>query len=876
MGLTPMMKQYKSIKEQYPDSILFFRLGDFYEMFFEDALIASKVLDITLTSRDSHQKVPMCGVPYHSVDSYIAKMISNGYKVALCDQVEDAKAAKGIVKRQVTRVITPGTVMEGQLLEEKKNNYIASILLGKQELGLAFADVSTGEFMVTELKDSSINATLIDELGRLQPSEILLPESMQQDDRLIKSIKLSCSAALNFCNENYYHEDEAVDYLNRQFSPQVTDQLDLPGNSLCLRAAGALVRFLLETQKRNLSHIRKINKYSTAQYMALDGPARRNLELTRTLIEGDKKGSLLWVLDHTVTAMGGRKLKKWIEQPLLDVDQINARLDAVEELTKSIFLREDLRQSLKQVYDLERLTAKVSYGTANARDLLALKNSLAVLPEIKKLLSDSGSSLLLETAGKIDVLADLSDLLERALADDPPVSLRDGGLIKSGYDDEVDKLRDASANGRNWLARLEVKERERTGIKSLKIRFNKVFGYYIEVTKSNLDAVPEDYQRRQTLANAERFITPELKKYEEMILGAQDKLVELEYRLFVQLRESVAAEIPRIQQSADAVASIDVLVSLAEAAVKYNYVRPVVNHSGRIDISEGRHPVVERALEEGEFVPNNTHLDNEGKYIALITGPNMGGKSTYQRQVALITIMAQMGSFVPAGGAEIGIVDRIFARVGASDDLASGRSTFMVEMNECNNALRLATKKSLVIIDELGRGTSNLEGMAIAQAVIEYLHHQVGCRTLFSTHYHELAEMEGSLSGLKNYAAAVEEKGDNVIFLHRIVPGKASKSYGVHCARLAGLPGTVIDRANGLVEDLERYCRAAEEVITGEKQAAAAKEEDTQLELFTCSREIAAMIDELLNLELLDTTPLEALTVLFELQKKARKLKSII
>ncbi|MTI79482.1 MAG: DNA mismatch repair protein MutS [Firmicutes bacterium] len=873
MGLTPMMKQYQDIKEQYPDSILFFRLGDFYEMFFDDALKAARVLDITLTSRDSEQKVPMCGVPYHSVDSYLAKMITNGYKVAICDQVEDPKATKGIVKREVTRVITPGTVMEEQLLEDKKNNYIVSLLIQENTWGLAFTDISTGEFMVTEYQNDDNYISLIDELGRLQPSELLLPVSLEQNQLLLKEIKAHISVAISYCADEHFQEEQAKSYIKEQFSDVAIDEFRTQLDTKCILAAGALIKFLLDTQKRSLNHIQGIRHYSTGQYMALDATARRNLELTKTLMDGSKKGSLLWVLDQTTTAMGGRMLKKLIEQPLLNVTMINNRLTAVDELSKSIIMREELRQLLKQIYDLERLTAKVSYGTANGRDLLSLKNSLVLLPEIRVQFNDVSSQLLKETANRIDPLSDLVGILEQALTDDPPISLKDGGLIKNGYDSEVDKLREASTNGRTWLAQLESKERERTGIKSLKIRFNKVFGYYIEVTKSKLDSVPEDYQRRQTLANAERYITPELKKYEEMILGAQDKLQELEYQIFVELRDAVAAEIPRIQKSADAVANLDVLLSLAEVAVKRNYIKPDVNKSGVMNIKGGRHPVIETTLDEGDFVPNETYLDIEREYIALITGPNMGGKSTYQRQVALITIMAQMGSFVPAESVELGIIDRIFARVGASDDLTSGRSTFMVEMNECNNALRLATEKSLVIIDELGRGTSNLEGMAIAQSVIEYLHNNVGCRTLFSTHYHELAEMEDALPGLKNYAAAVEEKGDNVVFLHRIIGGKASKSYGVHCARLAGLPTNVVDRADNLVLDLETYCRAAEEVITGKKQTATVKDEVKQLELFSADPRISELLQELKNVDLLNTTPLEAISVLFELQKKAKMIQ---
>lgn len=872
MARTPMMRQYLKIKEQYPDCILFFRLGDFYEMFFDDALTASKVLEITLTGRDGggEERVPMCGVPYHSVDTYIAKMVANGYKVAICDQVEDPKATKGIVKRQVTRVITPGTIMEGQMLEDKKNNYIVSAIISKYQVGLAIADVSTGEFMVSEIQGRSAFDETLNELTRLQPAEVLLPAALKDNHDLIKGIKNHCQAVINY----YQHtvDDQAVlKSVEQQFSKESIEQTGLHADSSALQAAGLLVRFLLETQKRNLNHIKEIKYYSTAQYLVLDTAARRNLELSRTLLSNDKKGSLLWVLDYTATAMGGRMLKNWIEQPLVDVERINARLDAVAELAENIFLREDIRALLKEVYDLERLSARIAYGTANARDLLAVKNSLAALPAIKKHLKTTSSILLKNISDKIDDLADLTELLENSISDDPPLALKDGGLIKNGYNDEVDKLREAATNGKNWLAQLETKERERTGIKSLKIRFNKVFGYYIEVTKSNLTAVPKDYQRRQTLVNAERFITPELKEYEDIILGAQDKLVELEYRIFTEIREAAAAQISRIQRSAAAVAQVDVLVSLAEAAVRNNYVRPTVNNSGKLNIYEGRHPVVELTLEDNEFVSNSTELDTDSYYLALITGPNMGGKSTYQRQVALITIMAQMGSFVPAAEAEIGVVDRIFARVGASDDLTSGRSTFMVEMQECNHALRQATKKSLVIIDELGRGTSNQEGMAIAQAVIEYLHDTIGCRTLFSTHYHELAELENNLKFLKNFTVAVEEKGDDVVFLHRTVVGKASKSYGVHCARLAGLPASVIDRANQLVVDLEIYRKAAEEVVSGGETNSVEKDA-VQMQLFSISPEAGELLEEVANYDLLNTTPLDALNMLFALQTKVRNL----
>ena len=870
--LTPMMQQYKDIKNQYPDSVLFFRLGDFYEMFFEDAQLASRVLEITLTSRDGGgQRVPMCGVPHHSVDAYIAKMITNGYKVAVCDQVEDARASKGIVKREVTRIITPGTIIEGQMLDDKNNNYICSIYVEKYIWGLAFADISTGEFKVTEINDDNAMGILLNELGRINPSELLLPTDIDDSEIILKEINRICSPVISYYPDVVNNRSVLIDCIYSQFPSENIEDTAVNINSPCFTAAGVLVKFLQDTQKRGLNHIRELKHYLINKYLTLDASARRNLELLKTIIDGGKKGSLLWVLDHTQTSMGGRLLKKWVEQPLINIERINARLDAVEELSADIFLREDLRQALKQIYDLERITTKVVYGTANARDLLALKGSLNILPHIKEILMGAKSILLNQTIEKLDTLAGLVDLLDRGLAEDPPVSIRDGNIIKLGYDQEVDKLREASTNGRNWLTQLELAERQSTGIKSLKIGFNKVFGYYIEVTKSNLSAVPEYYQRRQTLANAERYITPELKKYEEMILGAQDKLIELEYNLFIQMRDEVLKHVSRIQNSAKSVAKIDVILSLAESAVKNRYIRPVLNDDNIINIIDGRHPVVEISLGSGSFVPNDTFLDCQSHYISLITGPNMGGKSTYQRQVATIVLMAQMGSFVPASYAEIGIVDCIFARVGASDDLASGHSTFMMEMFECNNALRLATQKSLVIIDELGRGTSNLEGMAIAQSVIEYLHNHVGCRTLFSTHYHELAEMDAYLPGIKNYAAAVEEKGNNVAFLHRIIPGKASKSYGVHCAKLAGLPGSVIERANKLVIELEVYRQAAEEVISGKQQIAITNQVKLMEDKIIDSK-IEALIEEITNIDLLNTTPLEAINTLYKLRDKVEKI----
>lgn len=889
MKLTPMMQQYKSIKEKYPDAILFFRLGDFYEMFFEDALLTSKVLNITLTKRDSKNAIPMCGVPHHSADTYIEKMIALGYKVAICEQVEDPKATKGIVKREVVRVITPGTLIEGKLLGDKKNNYIASLFFENNCCGISFADVSTGEFYVFEIYNNKLLSLfddkdfinqLCDELSKIQPAEILIDKEYR-DVKFFKNgeFKKCCNAVLSFYEKDV---DDFINYLNQQFSSEGINALGLPRNSAALKAAGSLVKFLKDTQMRSLNHIQEIKLYDVKRFMLIDAVARRNLELTSTILRKDKEGSLLGVLDFCSTAMGGRMMKKWIEQPLVDMTHINFRLDAVQELCENMFLRNDLNKLLSGIYDLERLTAKVAYGTANARDLLSLKKSLEVLPDIKSLLSSAESFLLKQIAVQICDLSDLTSLLMRALKDDPPVGIKEGNLIKEGYDKEVDKLRDIAVNGRSWIAKLEVKERERTGIKSLKIKFNKVFGYYIEITKSNLAMVPNDYQRKQTLVNAERFITTELKKYEDMILKAHDKLVELEHQIFVGIRDEVASKISQIKKSAAAVAEADVLTAFAEAAVKYNYVRPLIDEKKRTVISEGRHPVIELFMEEGEFVPNDIALDCDDCFIALITGPNMGGKSTYQRQVAVITVMAQAGSFVPAASADIGIVDRIYARVGASDDLTAGRSTFMVEMHECNNALYGATSRSLVIIDELGRGTSNLEGMAIAQSVIEYLHDVVKCRTLFSTHYHELANLEEDLKGLMNYAAAVEEKGDDVIFLHKIVRGKASKSYGIHCAKLAGLPKMVIDRAYELanifafarenkavdkkvseIEQLNENIKAVQPKLFG----------DANYHKHDNLNHFYEIIDEIYNSDLLNMTPLESLNKLFDIQKKIRELK---
>lgn len=871
MALTPMMVQYLEIKKQNPDSILFFRLGDFYEMFLEDAKLASKELEITLTGRDAgeSERIPMCGVPFHAADSYIARLIEKGYKVAICEQVEDAKASKGLVRREVTRVITPGALIDPSMLGDKENNYLLAICLGRNGYGLAIADLSTGLFKITSVEEPWSVESVIEEIERLTPREIIIPVSLLGNEKLKVSIT-SLKATITTLEDGKFLLTEAKKALCNHFGDSKVQA------SGCLKvdhlagAAGALIQYLSDTQRRKLHHISDISSYTTGSFLVLDSIARRNLEITKCLRDGSKQGTLLWVLDATKTAMGGRMLRTWLEQPLVDIDEINRRLDAVEELNKSIMLRDELSNALKKIYDLERLAARAVYGSANGRDLYALLGSLEKLPKIRELLENCCSLLLKETYQRFDLLEDLQGLLKASLNENPPVSLRDGGLIKEGYATEVDKLRAASRDGKGWLAGLEAREKEQTGIKSLKVGFNKVFGYYLEVTRSNLASVPDYYQRRQTLANAERYITPELKEYESTILGAEDRLVELEYSLFVKIRNQVADQVVRIQNTANLVATIDVLMSLAQIAHRQGYNRPQITGSSEVKITDGRHPVVELTLGPGSFVPNDCHLDNSQNLFCLITGPNMGGKSTYQRQVALIVLMAQIGSFVPANTAEIGVVDRIFARVGASDDLSTGHSTFMVEMFETKQIIDKATSKSLVIIDELGRGTSNLEGMAIAQSVIEFLHNSVGCRTLFSTHYHELAELEGLLPGLKNYATAVKEQGDNVTFLRKVIRAQASKSYGIHCARLAGLPVEIILRANQLVEQLEFRQRAAKEVISGgTKQVTVTNQ---QLSLFSDNR-WDSLRSEITTLDIGNMTPVDCLNYLHRLQGKLNKMK---
>lgn len=874
-AVTPMMKQYMAIKEENPGSILFFRLGDFYEMFLDDAETASRVLEITLTARDGGNgtKIPMCGVPHHAADTYIAKLIEKGYRVAICEQVEDPRLAKGIVKREVTRIITPGTVIEGSMLDESNYNYLISIVKDDLGYGIGVTEVTTGYFAVTEITGSRALAKLTDEIARLKPVECILPEELAENKELSArlaghNMSVSYYATTAFIYKNAYEA------LIQHFGTSSMEGFGCENIKLGIRAAGGVLAYLKDTQKNALTHINRLLPYTTENFMLLDNATRRNLELTQTLRDHQKKGTLLWVLDSTVTAMGARQLKLWVEQPLLDLDEIKDRLDSVEELFNNVFLRNDLKSLLNRVYDLERLAGRIAYGNANARDMIALKNSLEILPGLRQLLKDAHSPGLNIIYVSLDPMEDIVALIDQAVAEEPPLSVRDGGIIKTGYNAEVDRLRTASREGKNWIAALEAKEKERTGIKSLKVGFNKVFGYYIEITNANLGITPDDYTRKQTLANAERFVTPELKEYENLILGAEDRVIQLEYELFCELRYRINIEVPRIQRCAGMLAKLDVLQSLAEAAIRNNYTKPAVNAGDVLEIKEGRHPVVEKVLAQETFVPNDTYLDGAGYRLDIITGPNMAGKSTYMRQVALICLMAQIGSFVPAEQAVIGMVDRIFTRVGASDDLATGQSTFMVEMNEVANILNNATAQSLVILDEIGRGTSTFDGLSIAWAVAEYIldNTKIGAKTLFATHYHELTELADIFPGVQNHSIAVKEKGEDIIFLRKIIPGGADRSYGIQVARLAGLPNEVLTRAKEILVTLE----TTEDVAKGQREVAAAKrkqasQDQAQLSFFASQDLLHPVEEEIAALDLLNLTPLEALNMLYRLQKKLKE-----
>ena len=876
--LTPMMKQYMQTKEEYKDCILFYRLGDFYEMFFDDALTASKELEITLTGKNCglEERAPMCGIPYHAVDSYLNRLVSKGYKVAICEQVEDPKTAKGIVKREVIRVVTPGTNLDTQGLDETKNNYIMCIVYMADRYGLSVADVTTGEYLVTELDSQT---KLMDELYKFMPSEIVCNEAFYMSGLDLDDLKNRLHMAIYSLEAWYFDDALCRETLQEHFKVASLEGIGLSDYECGMIASGALLKYLEETQKNSLSHMSRLTRYATGNYMVLDSATRRNLELVETLREKQKRGSLLWVLDKTKTAMGARTLRKYVEQPLIDKESIVKRLDAVAELKDNAICREEIREYLNPVYDLERLVGKITYQSANPRDLIAFQSSLSMLPSVKCILKDMESDLLKEIYEELDPLEELCDLVGRAIQEEPPLAMKEGGIIKDGYNEEVDRLRKAKSEGKNWLADLETKEREKTGIKNLRIRYNKVFGYYLEVTNSFKDLVPDYYTRKQTLANAERYIIPELKELEDTILGAEDKLCALEYELYCEVRNTIAAELTRIQRTAKAVAKLDVIASLALVAERNNYVRPKINEKGVIDIRDGRHPVVEKMIPNDMFIANDTYLDDKKQRISIITGPNMAGKSTYMRQAALIVLMAQLGSFVPASSANIGLVDRIFTRVGASDDLASGQSTFMVEMNEVANILRNATSKSLLILDEIGRGTSTFDGLSIAWAVVEYISNSklLGAKTLFATHYHELTELEGKISNVNNYCIAVKEKGDDIVFLRKIVKGGADKSYGIQVAKLAGVPDPVINRAKEIVEELvtaDITGKVKDIAVQGsETKKKTQKKLDevdlTQFSLFDTVKD-DDVLNELKELDISHMTPMDAMNKLYQLQNKPR------
>ncbi|MCI9486330.1 MAG: DNA mismatch repair protein MutS [Lachnospiraceae bacterium] len=872
-----MMQQYMETKKQYPGCILFYRLGDFYEMFFEDAKTVSRELELTLTGKECglSERAPMCGVPYHALDTYLSRLVQKGYKVAIAEQMEDPRQAKGLVRREVIRVVTPGTLLDSQALDESKNNYLMCIVYMAKSFGVAVTDITTGEFLVTEL--SSIRA-LLDEIYKYTPSEIICNEAFYMSGVDLEALKGRVNFLATALDSRYFDEELCANTLKEHFHVDRLEGLGLADYKIGLAASGAALLYLLETQKNSLSHITKLTPYRSGKYMLIDTSTRRNLELVETLREKQKRGSLLWVLDKTRTAMGARLLRSFIEQPLLDQEEIGRRQDAVEELNGAYITREELIEYLNPIYDLERLIGRISYQTANARDLIAFKNSLKMLPHIRLLLKELHAPLLGELFEELDPLEDLTDLIERSIVDDPPLTLRDGGLIKEGFHEEADKLKKAKTEGKTWLAELEAKEREQTGIKNLRIKYNKVFGYYLEVTNSFLSMVPDHYVRKQTLTGSERFTTEELKKLEEIILGAEDKLFLLEYDLFCRVRNDIAGQVERIQRTAHCVAWVDVLTSLSVAATKYNYVRPSINGKGVIDIRGGRHPVVERMMRDNLFIANDTYLDNGDHRLSVITGPNMAGKSTYMRQTALICLMAQMGSFVPAGSANIGICDRIFTRVGASDDLASGQSTFMVEMTEVANILRNATRNSLLILDEIGRGTSTFDGLSIAWAVIEYISNTkiLGAKTLFATHYHELTELEGSLKGVNNYCIAVKEMGDDIVFLRKIVKGGADKSYGIQVARLAGVPEPVLVRAKELAAELSDADISARsrEIAGAEKppKSHVPKLDEVdlkQMSLFDTMKD-DEVLKELENMELSAMTPIDALNTLYRMQNSLK------
>ena len=857
--LTPMQRQYQQIKEQNQDCILFFRLGDFYEMFNEDAKLAARELDLTLTSRDrskpKEEQTPMCGVPYHSVDSYIARLVQKGYKVAICEQMEDPALAKGLVERDITRIVTPGTVTESCMLDENKNNYMGCVYGEGGKFGLAFCDVSTGAFFATVCADAQSVAS---ELGRFSPSEVLRYGSNVDCEAIEDAIFRRLNCCVDEGKAELFSLEKSEELLEQHFSQNLA-QLGIAGMPAAIIASGALLRTLLTLQKNDLAHIRQLQYYTTGKFMELDLDARRNLELTETMRSKEKKGTLLWVLDKTHTAMGGRLLRSWLEKPLLDPVEITRRHAAVEDLVDNVILRGELEEALRDVTDLERVMTRIVTGTVNCRDLLGLARGFRALPEVKRLLQNCGAPMLQKLEQAIDPMTDCADLIENTIVDDPPLTVREGGIIRKGADAEADRLRDIMEGGSGTIAAIEASEREKTGIRTLKVGFNRVFGYYIEVSKSFMDQVPDTYIRKQTLANCERYITQELKELENQVLTAKDRLTALEYQIFTKLREHLAQQAARVRLTAQAVAAADVLCSLAAVAVQRGYCRPEITLGREIAITDGRHPVVEAVLKDTLFVPNDTNLGSEDNQVAIITGPNMAGKSTYMRQVALIVLMAQMGSFVPARSAKIGLVDRVFTRIGASDDLASGQSTFMVEMAEVATILKYATSRSLLILDEIGRGTSTYDGMAIARAVLEYAANprRLGAKTLFATHYHELSTMEEKLPNVKNYNIAVKKRGEQMIFLRKIVPGAADDSYGIEVAKLAGIPNAVIARAREILAELEA------EGATPAPAAPKAPDDQVSMLDLTGQQVISAL--SAITVETL--TPIEAMNELYKLKK---------
>ena len=896
--LTPMMQKYVETKEEYKDCILFYRLGDFYEMFFEDAKICSQELELTLTGKSCglEERAPMCGVPFHAVDGYLNKLVSKGYKVAICEQVEDPKLAKGLVKRAVTRVVTPGTNLDTKALDESRNNYLMCVVYTTNAYGVSYVDVTTGDYYLAEFESEN---QLLDEIGKVVPSEIICNDPFLVSGIDFADLQARLGMVVSAIDAWYFDEDKCYDTLKHHFKVGSLNGLGLDGYSIGIIAAGAALEYLEETQKISLDHITKITPYVSDRYMLLDRATRRNLELCETMREKAKRGSLFWVLDKTKTAMGARMLRNAIEQPLLSKEEIDQRLDTIEALNQNAINREEIREYLGPIYDLERLISKISYRSANPRDLIAFRQSLSMLPPIKQVLNSFEEGTLLKQYGQeMDALEDLFALIDASIMEEPPLTVREGGMIKDGYNEEVDHLRRAKTDGKQWLADLLEKEKERTDIKNLKIKYNKVFGYYLEVTNSYKDLVPDDWTRKQTLANAERYTTPRLKELEDSIMGAEDRLCNLEYSIFCDVREKIYAQIGKVQTTAKIIAAVDMFASLALVAEQNNYVRPQITTDGKIDIREGRHPVVEKMIRNDMFVSNDTYLDDKKHKIAIITGPNMAGKSTYMRQTALLVLMAQIGSFVPAQSAQIGIVDRIFTRVGASDDLASGQSTFMIEMTEVANILRNATKNSLIILDEIGRGTSTFDGLSIAWAVVEYIANTklLGAKTLFATHYHELTELEGKLESVDNYCIAVKEQGEDIVFLRKIIKGGADKSYGIQVAKLAGVPENVLKRAREIVQQLSDHdiaSKAKDIEVEYEipdydygieqqskrrvrKKTASEIESEKlgQLSLFDTSNTNIKMDDiilELHDINLSDTTPIEALNILYKMQEKLKE-----